>query len=122
MIAVYTVPSLADVLTRAAEEVQQIVAGVGPAEQLNAVRKAVCESGCVFVYEIMEDTNLSRHAVDRALRELVASGVIEERTPYLLADVAEEPGRPATQYHPADSPRGEDFTHRLYSAAEDNLL
>jgi len=119
----YTAPSLANILSRAITEVRQIGAsGEDFAAQVRAVRKAIEVGGCRRVDEIVEDTELSRWAVDHVLRKLVADKVIETRDAFLLKDDAEEPGRAPVEYHPVGSPRGEDFTHRLYRASEDNLL
>jgi predicted ArsR family transcriptional regulator len=121
--AAYTLPSLADVLSRAAAEVRQIGAsGADFAAQVKAVRKAVEVHGCREVDEIVEETGLSRWAVDRVLRKLVAERVFETRNSYSLQADADEPGRPPATYHPTNTPRGEDFTHLLRRAVDDDLL
>lgn len=119
----YPLPSLADILTRAAKEARQLGAtGAQFDEQVEAVRTAIFTHGCRSAEEIEEETRLSRYVVDRGLADLLASGAVETRDRFLLTDEAVEPGRPVTEYHPADYPRGEDFTHLIYSSAEDNLL
>jgi predicted ArsR family transcriptional regulator len=119
----YGVPSLADILTRALEEVRQIGAtGAKFDEQVGAVRRAVLVHGCRRVDEVVEETRLSRWAVDRALEILLAEKVLETRSSYRHAEEAEEPGRPVTEYHPKDSPRGEDFTYILDRSRDDDLL
>ena len=119
----YTVPALADVLARAVAEVRQIGAtGADFTAQVRAVRRAIEVNGCRTSAEIVEDMGLSRWVVERALKKLVSDKVVETRDSFLLEDDAEEPGRAPVEYHPVGSPRGEDFTHRLYRASEDNLL
>jgi predicted ArsR family transcriptional regulator len=117
-------PSLSDVISRALEEVRQIGATGGKFnEQVRVVRRAVEVHGCRTSAEAVEETRLSRWVVERALERLVADGVLEPRNSYLLEVDADEPGRPATEYHPTDSPRGEVFTHILHRrAADDDLL
>lgn len=118
------VPALADVLSRAYEEVRQIAAGgASSAEQLRAVREAILIQGCRTVDDIMDDTRLSRYVVGRAVQQLVDEKVVEPRDKFLLEVDGDEPGRPPTEYHPTDSPRGEVFTHILHRrAADDDLL
>lgn len=107
-------PSLADVLTRALEEVRQIGAsGAKLDEQVEAVRRAVLIHGCRRVDEVVEETRLSRWAVDHALRILLAEKVVETRDAYRLGDESEEAGRPVVEYHPRAYPRGEGFA-RLF--------
>jgi hypothetical protein len=119
----YSLPSLSDILSRTLEEVRQVGAtGAKFDEQVEAVRRAVVVHGCRLVDEIVEETRLSRWAVDNALRVLLAEKVLETRDSFRHAEAAEEPGRPATEYHPKDTPRGEDFTRLLRRAAEDDLL
>lgn len=121
---VYVLPSLSDVISRALEEVRQIGATGGKFdEQVYTVRRAVEVHGCRTSAEVVEETQLSRWVAERALEKLVADGVLEPRNGYLLEVDADEPGRPPTEYHPADSPRGEVFTHILHRrAADDDLL
>ena len=117
------VPALADILSRTLEEVGRV--GVFTAtldEQVEAVRRAVLIQGCRSADEVIDDTGLSRKAVDRALEKLVADKVLETRDRYLLKDEASKPGRPVTEYHPADTPRGEVFTHILDRSRDDHLL
>lgn len=115
----YQEPSLADVLTRAIDEVRQIGAtGYRLGEQVEAVRRAVLIHGCRRVDEIVEETRLSRWVVEKALELLLAEGVVETRDAYRLGDEAEEAGRPVTEYHPRDYPRGEGFT-RFFRRPED---
>lgn len=110
----YAEPSLSDVLTRALEEVRQIGAtGDRKAEQVAAVRRAVLVHGCRRVEEVVEETRLSRWAVDHALAELVSSGVLEPRDAFTLGDESEGAGRPVVEYHPKAYPRGEGFS-RLF--------
>lgn len=117
------VPSLADILTRALEEVRQVGAsGARFDEQVGAVRRAVVVQGCRSADEIIEETGLSRWVVDRALEELLALKVVETRDRFCLQEEAGEPGRPVTEYHPTDTPRGEVFTHILRRAVDDDLL
>jgi hypothetical protein len=117
------VPSLSDILNRCLEEVRQIGAtGAKFDEQVPAVRRAVVVHGCRTSAETVEETGLSRWVVERALEKLVADGVLEPRDGFRLEDAAEEPGRPATEYHPVDTPRGEVFTHILRRAVDDDLL
>lgn len=120
----YSSPALADVLSRAYEEVQQVGASGAKFDELvTVVRRAVLVNGCRSADEVVEETNLSRWTVDRALEKLVADNILETRDGFRLADEAEGPGRPVTQYHPKDTPRGEDFTHLLHrSAVDDDLL
>lgn len=119
----YPTPSLTDILTRALEEVRQIgVTGAKFDEQVARVRRAVEVEGCRTSAETVEETGLSRWVVERALEKLVADGVLEPRDSFRLEDAAEEPGRPATEYHPVDSPRGEVFSHLLRRAVDDDLL
>lgn len=119
----YDVPSLRDILNRALEEVRHVGA---PAptfnEQIEAVRRAVVLNGCRSAEEVVDDTNISRKVVDRALEKLVADRVLEPRDRFCLEEDASEPGRPVTEYHPVDTPRGEVFTHILYRAVDDGLL
>lgn len=117
------VSSLSDILSRCLEEVRQVGAtGTKFDEQIEAVRRAVLIHGCRRVDEIVDETKLSRWAVDNALDVLLAEKVLETRAAYRHAEEAEEPGRPVTEYHPKDSPRGEDFTHLLRRAVDDDLL
>jgi hypothetical protein len=117
------VPSLADILDRAFKEVQQVGAtGAKFKEQVEAVCRAVVIHGCRRIDEVVDETHLSRWAVDKALEALLAENVLETRDSYRHAEEAEEPGRPVTEYHPKDSPRGEDFTHLLRRAVDDDLL
>jgi hypothetical protein len=117
------VPSLADILNRALEEVKQVGAsGARFDEQVAAVRRVIVEEGCRAVDEVIEDTGLSRWVVDRALKKLVGAGVLETRDRFCLPEVAGEPGRPVTEYHPTDTPRGELFTYILDRSRDDNLL
>jgi hypothetical protein len=117
------VPSLTDILNRCLEEVRQVGAtGAKFDDQVEAVRRAVLIHGCRRVDEIVDETKLSRWAVDNALRVLLAEQVLETRDSYRHAEEAEEPGRPVTEYHPKDSPRGEDFTRLLRRAVDDDLL
>lgn len=118
-----SVPSLADILNRAFEEVQQVGAsGVRFDEQIGAVRRAVVVQGCRSAEEVIEETELSRWVVDRALEKLVGDGVLETRDRFCLPEEAGEPGRPVTEYHPTDTPRGEVFTHILDRSRDDYLL
>lgn len=57
----------------------------------------------------------------KALEALLAENVLETRDSYRHAEEAEEPGRTVTEYHPKDSPRGEDFTHLLRRAVRERL-
>jgi hypothetical protein len=117
------VESLADILNRALEEVRQVGAsGVRFDEQVGAVRRVVVMQGCRSAEEVIEETGLSRWVVDRALEKLVADGVLETRDRFCLREVAGEPGRPVTEYHPTDTPRGEVFTHILDRSRDDHLL
>jgi hypothetical protein len=117
------VPSLSDILNRCLEEVRQVGAtGAKFDDQIEAVRRAVLIHGCRRVDEIVDETKLSRWAVDNALQVLLAEKVLETRDSYRHAEEAEEPGRPVTEYHPKDTPRGEDFTHLLRRAVDDDLL
>lgn len=120
---VYRTPALADVLSRAAAEVKEIGAsGADFNLQVRAVRRAIDVNGCRLVDEIMEDAQLSRWATNRALQKLLAEKAIETRDGFLLDHDAEEPGRPPVEYHPAHYPRGEDFSHTLRRAVDDDLL
>ncbi|MDT5268414.1 MAG: hypothetical protein QOH49_600 [Acidobacteriota bacterium] len=115
-------PSLSDVLTRALDEVRQIGAtGERRAEQLEAVRRAVLIHGCRRVDEVVEETRLSRWAVDHVLAELVAAHVLETRDAFRLGDEAEEAGRPVVEYHPRAYPRGEGFA-RLFRRLDSDEL
>lgn len=117
------VPSLADILNRALEEVRQIgAAGAKFEEQVAAVRRAVLVNGCRSAEEVVDDSGLSRWTVDRALEKLLADRVVETRDRFCLEDEAGEPGRPVTEYHPVDTPRGEVFTHILDRSRDDHLL
>ncbi len=119
----YRTPSLADVLTRAVAELKEIGAsGTDFTRQVRAVRRAIDVHGCRLVDEIMEDAQLSRWAVSRALQKLLAEKAIETRDGFTLDDAAEEPGRPPVEYHPAHYPRGEDFSYTLRRAVDDDLL
>ena len=122
----YTAPSLADVLSRALEEVRQIGAsGARLDEQVGSVRRAVLIHGCRRVDEIVEETHLSRWAVDHALRLLLERGELETGPAFRFGDEAEEAGRPVTEYHPRAYPRGEGFTRlfrRLDSGDELEVL
>jgi predicted ArsR family transcriptional regulator len=117
-------PSLSDVLARALEEVRQIGAsGADFAEQIRVVRAAIFTHGCRTVDEMVDETKLSRWAVDRVLKRLVDERAIETRDSYFLEVDSDEPGRPPVEYHPTDSPRGEVFSHILHRrAADDDLL
>lgn len=118
-----SVPSLADILTRALEEVRQVGAsGARFDEQVGAVRRAVVVQGCRSAEEVSEETGLSRWVIDRALEKLVSDKVLETRDRFCLRDEAGEPGRPVTEYHPTDTPRGEVFTHILDRSRDDHLL
>lgn len=117
------VPSLADILNRGLEEVRQLGAtGAKFDDQIRVVRRAVEVHGCRTSAETVEETGLSRWAVERTLEKLVADRILETRDGFRLEDAAEEPGRPATEYHPVDTPRGEVFTHILRRAVDDGLL
>jgi hypothetical protein len=119
----YGTPSLTDILTRALEEVRQLGAtGAKFDEQVGVVRQAVLIHGCRRVDEIVEEVRLSRWAVGRALEILLAENVVETRNSYRHAEEAEEPGRPVTEYHPKDSPRGEDFTYILDRSRDDDVV
>jgi hypothetical protein len=124
LLGTYDTSPLSDVLSRALDEVRQIgVSGVGFDEQVEAVRRAVVVQGCRRVDEVVEETQLSRWVVDRALERLLAHKVVEARDSYRLADEAREAGRPVTEYHPAGYPRGESFTDLFRrQAIEDDLL
>lgn len=118
-----TVPSLGGVLSRAYDEVNQITAPPADfAAKVHLVRTAIFVNGCRTVDDVMDDTNLSRFAVDRAVARLVEEKAVEPRDRFILDADAEEPGRPATEYHPTDSPRGEVFTHILDRSRDDDLL
>lgn len=118
-----SVPSLADILTRAYEEVRQLgETGAKFGEQVRVVRQAVEVNGCRTSAEIVEDKGLSRWIVERALERLVADKVVEPRNSFRLDDAAEDPGRPVTEYHPTDTPRGEVFTYILDRSRDDDLL
>jgi predicted transcriptional regulator len=118
-----SVPALADVLSRAYEEVCQIGAtGADLAAQVQAVRAAIVTHGCRTVDEIVDETRLSRYTADRAVRRLIEEKAVEPRDSFLLDADADEPGRPATEYHPTDTPRGEVFSHILRRAVDDDLL
>jgi DNA-binding MarR family transcriptional regulator len=111
------------VLARALEEVRQIGAsGADFTEQVRAVRAAIFTHGCRTPDEIVDETRLSRWAVDRVLKRLIGEGAIEARDSFLLDDEAAEAGRRVTEYHPTDSPRGEVFSHILHRAVDDDLL
>jgi predicted transcriptional regulator len=115
--------SLADVLSRAYNEVSQIIAPPADfAAKVQLVRTAIFVNGCRTVDDIVDDTNLSRFSVDRAVARLVTEKAVEPRDRFTLNADAEEPGRPATEYHPTDTPRGEIFTHILDRSRDDNLL
>lgn len=117
------VPSLADILNRTLEEVRQIGAtGAKFDEQVAAVRRAVLVNGCRSAEEVIDDTEFSRWTVDRALEKLLADRVVETRDRFCLEEEAGEPGRPVTEYHPTDTPRGEVFTHILDRSRDDHLL
>lgn len=118
------VPALAEVLSRAYEEVCQVGAGgANFAEQVEAIRHAVVVHGCRSADEVVEETGLSRKVVDRGLDKLVADKVLEPRDRFCLETDASDPGRPVTEYHPTDTPRGEVFSHILHRrAADDDLL
>lgn len=117
------VPALADILSRTLEEVRQVGAsGAKFDEQVATVRHAVVVNGCRSAEEVIEETGLSRWIVDRALEGLVADRVLETRDRFLLKEEAGEPGRPVTEYHPTDTPRGEVFTHILDRSRDDHLL
>ncbi|HEX8499291.1 MAG TPA: hypothetical protein VF659_01775 [Pyrinomonadaceae bacterium] len=116
-------PSLSDILNRTLEEVRQVGAsGAKFDEQVAAVRRAVVVKGCRSSEEVMEEEGLSRWVVDRALEKLVSDGTLETRDRFCLQEEAGEPGRPVTEYHPTDTPRGEVFTHILDRSRDDNLL
>lgn len=109
----YTAPSVANVLSRAVTELRQIGAtGRAFDEQVRAVREVIEEGMCRTVKEIVEEASLSRWVVDRALKKLVADGIIEPREGF-----AEEPGRPPAEYYPAGISRTDDIEERLRSAA-----
>ncbi|HEX6182647.1 MAG TPA: hypothetical protein VFZ44_01970 [Pyrinomonadaceae bacterium] len=117
------VPSLADILNRALEEVRQVGAsGVRFDEQVGAVRRAVIVQGCRSAEEVIDETGLSRWVVGRALEKLVSEDVLETRDRFCLSEEAGEPGRPVIEYHPVDTPRGEVFTHILDRSRDDHLL
>lgn len=119
----YPLPSLEAILTRALEEVRQVGAsGAKFAEQVASVRHAVIVQGCRSAEEVVEETRLSRWTVDRGLEKLIHDGILETRDRYRLEDEAGEPGRPVTEYHPTDTPRGEVFTHILDRSRDDYLL
>lgn len=119
----FTSPSVANVLSRTITELRQIGAsGAAEAEYVRAVRKAVEVGGCRTSAEVVEDTRLSRWVVERILKQLVAEDVLERRAGYVLEADADEPGRDATEYHPASYPRGEDFTRLLHRPPDDGLL
>ncbi|MBV8857884.1 MAG: hypothetical protein JOZ02_13200 [Acidobacteria bacterium] len=110
----YPEPSLADVLGRALEEVRQIGAtGDKLTAQVAAVRRAVLIHGCRRVDEVVEETRLSRWAVESALRLLIEQGELETRDAFRLGEEAEAAGLPPTEYHPTAYPRGEGFS-RLF--------
>lgn len=117
------VPALADILSRALEEVRQIAAtGAKFDELVAAVRRAVLVNGCRSAEEVIDDSGLSRWTVDRALEKLLADRVVETRDRFCLEDEAGEPGRPIIEYHPVDTPRGEVFTYILDRSRDDHLL
>lgn len=119
LLGLYSTPALADVLSRAIDEVRQIGAvGERRDEQVEAVRHAVLIQGCRRVEEVVEETHLSRWVVDHALRLLVKSRELETRDAFRLSDEAEGSGRPAVEYHPRAYPRGDGF-RRLFRRDED---
>lgn len=114
LLGIYAAPALSDVLTRAIYEVRQIGAtGERRDQQVAAVRHAILIQGCRRVEEIVEETRLSRWAVDHVLRLLVKSRELETRDAFRLGEEAEEAGRPFVEYHPRAYPRGEGFA-RLF--------
>jgi hypothetical protein len=125
LLGTYSTTPLSDVLSRALDEVRQIGAsGARFDEQVSIVRQAVIVNGCRTSAEIVEEKGLSRWVVERALEKLVAAKVVEPRDSYRLSDEAEEAGRPVTEYHPKNYPRGEGFSplFRHSRAVEDDLL
>jgi hypothetical protein len=111
LLGTYDTSPLSDVISRALDEVRQIGAsGAGFDEQVESVRRAVVVQGCRRVDEVVEETQLSRWAVERALERLLAHKVVEARGSYRLSDEAAEAGRPAVEYHPRGYPRGESFS------------
>jgi hypothetical protein len=124
LLGTFSTPPLADVLTRALEEVRQVGAsGAQFDEQVESVRRAVLVHGCRTVDEVVEERGLSRWTVERALERLLAARVVEARDSFRLPDEAQEAGRPVTEYHPATYPRGESFAHLFrHQAVEDDLL
>lgn len=120
LLGVYSAPALSDVLTRALDEVRQLGAvGERRDEQVEAVRRAVLIHGCRRVDEIVEETHLSRWAVDHVLRLLVKSRELETRDAFRLGDEAEEAGRPVVEYHPTAYPRGDGF--RCFFRRDDDV-
>ena len=118
LLGVYSAPALADVLTRAIEEVRQIGAtGDRRDEQVEAVRRAVLIQGCRRVDEVLEETRLSRWVVDHALKLLLRRRELETRDAFRLGDESEEAGRPVVEYHPKAYPRGDGF-RRLFRRDE----
>lgn len=115
----YAEPSLADVLARALEEVRQIGAtGERLDHQVQDVRAVVLIHGCRRVDEVVEETRLSRWAVDNALRVLLEGRELETRDAFRLGEEAEEAGRPVVEYHPSAYPRGDGF-RRFFRRDED---
>jgi hypothetical protein len=122
LLGIYSAPALADVLTRALDEVRQIGAvGERRDAQVQAVRHAVLIQGCRQVDEVVEETRLSRWVVAHVLQLLLRQGVVETRDAFRLGDAAEEAGRPVVEYHPRAYPRGEGFS-RLFRRADDDEL
>jgi len=80
---------------------------------VRSVRRAITVHGCRLVYEIVEETGLSRWAVDKVLKKLMDEGVVEARDGF-----AEEAGRPPVEYYPAGSTRDEDVADWLRCAAD----
>lgn len=110
LLGIYSAPALADVLTRALDEVRQIGAvGERRDEQVEAVRRAVLIHGCRRVDEVIEETRLSRWVVAHSLKLLVRQRVLETRDAFTLGEEAEEAGRPVVEYHPRAYPRGDGF-------------
>jgi len=123
LLGTYNAPPLAEILSRALNEVRQIgAAGAEFAAQVRAVERAIVVSGCRLVDEIEEDAKLSRWAVDRALKHLLAGRVIETRDSYRLEADAEESGRPPVEYHPVGYLHGEGSTRLLRRRAGDSSL
>lgn len=113
-------PALKEVLQRAVIELGQIADARDVEAQVAQVRHSVLVQGCREIVEIIEETRLSRFAVERALARLVSNRIVEVRNRYehIVEDEEGGAGAPPAEYHPCDTPAGDSFFALRHASPE----